>query len=497
MFLPFGEWTPDQADLGSGGATVAKNVWPRTERSYGPINTFTSFTNALDARCQGFFAGRSKAGNVAVFAGNASKLYKLATATFSDVSIVGGYTTGSEESWRFIQDGERVIATNYADAIQTWTLDSSSAFANLAAAAPKARHIAQVGEFVMVGNTDDTTDGKVPNRVWWAAIGDPTNWPTPGTASAASVQSDYSDLSGGGWVQALIGAVGGAAGLAICDSAIYRIDYEGAPTVFRFTAIEKATGTPAPNSVVNVGPFAFYLGEPGGFYACDGSQSIPIGDGKVDKYFLSNIDQSLYYRVCSAVDPVNKLVFWAYPDGTHDTTNNPTQILCYNWTQRRWSIIEQQVQFIGRAISTGYTLEQLDSFGTMETLAYSLDSRLWTGGRIVLGAFGSDHKYGYFDGSTMAATMETGEFADDSGKRFFIQGVRPRVDGGTVTAAIGYRDSQSGSVTYGTATSAGADGVCPQRISTRYPRARVSIAAGGTWNHAQGIEPEFVFEGTR
>ena len=32
---------------------------------------------------------------------------------------------------------------------------------------PRARHVDVVREFLVLGNTNDTTDGAVPNRVWW------------------------------------------------------------------------------------------------------------------------------------------------------------------------------------------------------------------------------------------------------------------------------------------------------------------------------------------
>lgn len=493
--IPFGEWLPDRGDFENPGLTVATNVLPKTQDSYGPFPDLTVYSNALTARCQGAFAGRSAAGNVTNFSGDATKLYTLSGATWSSVNT--GFSTATDESWRFTQFGEFVIATNLTDEPKKWTLDSSSAFSQLSSGAPKARYAANINPgFLMFGNTVDGTDGAVPNRVWWSGIGDATSFLTPGSAAAQAVQSDFNDMPAGGWVQGIIGAVGGADGVVFMDTSIYRAQYQGPPDVFGFYEVERARGTPAPGSIINVGSMAFYLGEDG-FYVFDGSRSIPIGNTKIDKTFYSTLDQSYFHRISSAVDPINKLVFWAYPTSSA-SSGNPDRILCYNWELGRWSEAEINCELIYRSLSQGYTLDSLDTYSTdLDALPFSLDSRVWTGGRLILSAFNADHKLAFFTGSNLAATLETSELTGQSGRRVLIQGVRPMVDGGTITSAIGYRDTPQASLTYTTATSAGSNGVCPQRISTRYARARVSIAAGGTWTHALGFEPTFRQEGLR
>lgn len=500
MRLTLPEWLPDMPALDNPGAIKATNLYPRTVRSYGPLNDLQVGTDALDARCQGAVAGKDKDGNVSHFAGDATDLYKLTAGAWGKVSkSVGAYATATDNMWRGIVTGldgtQRLLMTNFSDAVQAWALGSSSSFSDLAAAAPRARQIAEIGEFVMLGNTFDSVDGAVPNRVRWSAISDPTDWPVIGSSDAAAKQSDFQDLEGE-WVNGLIGAVGGASGAVFSDSAVHRIDFEGAPTVFRFPTVEKARGTPAPDSIINVGPFAFYLGEDG-FYAFDGSQSVPIGNQKVDKTFYTNLDQTYFHRVVAAVDPINKLVFWAYPTSSA-TGGNPDRLLIYNWEIGRWAEGEIETEFIYRALSEGYTLEQLDSINTsIDALPFSLDSRVWTGGRIVLAGFDTTHKQGYFEGSTLAATVDTAEFAGQNGKRLFINGLRPLVDGGTVTAGLLYRDTPQAALTVSTATAAGVDGVCPQRVDTRYARARINIAAGGSWEHAQGLEPSMIETGSR
>jgi hypothetical protein len=494
--VPFSQWAPDKADIGNPGETVAQNVFPKSGGGYAPVPDLVEFSNALGARCQGAFAAKDSAAGVYNFAGDASKLYLLSDSSYSDVSKTAGYTTATDESWRFCQFGQKVYATNFNSTIQSFTLGTSSIFQDITGGAPKARHIATIDPgFVMVGNTNDSVDGAVPNRVWWSAFGDPDTWPTIGSALAQEDQSDFNDLPTGGWVQAVLGAVGGASAAIICESAVYRVDYEGPPAVFRFTCVDRSRGTPAPNSVINIGNFAAFLGDED-FYLFDGTQCIPIGDGRLAKTFYANLNQNYFDRVYGSVDPINKMLLWAYPS-TSSQTGVADTIIAYNWSEKRWSTVSINLEFLYRGLSTSQTLEGLDSLGfTLDTLPFSLDSRAWTGGSIVLSAFTSNHKLGLFTGSNLEATLVTGEFEND-GNFLYVQGVRPIVDGGTPTVSIGTRNTPQGSVSYTTATTPGDDGICPQHISARYARAKVIIPAGSSWSNAVGVQPYVQSEGGR
>ena len=152
----------------------------------------------------------------------------------------------------------------------------------------RAKAIAVIKDFVMLGNIYDG-DGTTPNRIHWSGINDPTSWLTVGSAAAAAVQSDRQDLPVGGEIMAITGAIGGMDGAVFCKKAIYRLSYVGPPLVFTIQAIELDRGPMARNSVVNVGPFGFYLGEEG-FWSFSGSGSKAIGDQKVDRFFLNDLD---------------------------------------------------------------------------------------------------------------------------------------------------------------------------------------------------------------
>lgn len=419
------------------------------------------------------------------------------------------YTTAADERWVFAVFGERVIATNFADPIQSFIMGSSTGFADLSADAPKARYTAQVRDFFMVANTADGVDGAVPQRVWWPAIDDPTDWPVIGSDAAAEVQSDLQDLVGdGGWNQGIVGGLSSADAVIFQERAIYRAVYIGPPAIFSFAVLSGGRGTPAPGSIVQVGEQAFYLSD-NGFYVTDGLQSVGIGDGQVDKTFWGMVDQNYLYRISAASDPLNKLIYWAFP-GPQNTAGNPNYIIVFNYELKRWSLIQQATEIMVRALTTGYTLDQLDPFGTLETLPFSLDSRAWTGGRLNLACFDSTHALALFSGAPLAATMDTSEANLNAKGLAHINRVWPMVDasvppGSTgaaaippVTVTIGQRNRLADTVTWRTPTAiTPTTGSAPVRSTAVFQRARIQVAAGAAWQNAQGIQLDWSRAGNR
>jgi hypothetical protein len=286
-------------------------------------------------------------------------------------------------------------------------------------------------------------------------------------------------------------------GLAGADVIIYqerniwRGTYIGPPAVFSWTLIDGSRGTPAPGSLVTAGGLAYSIADDG-FYACDGSQSVPIGQGKVDRAFWDDVDTSYLYRISTAVDPTNKLIYWAYP-GPQNSSGTPNRIMVYHYGLNQFAKIDAQELeiMVTRALTTGYTLDELDPFGTLETLAFSLDSRAWTGGRLNLAAFDTSHNLDFFSGPPLAASMESTEAQINPNGLTHIDRVWPMIDTDQAQITIGKRNRLADAVTWGSATSmTSTTGSCPVRGTAMYHRARITVPAGVQWSHAQGIRPE-------
>ncbi len=463
---------------------------PRTASSYGPVLDLVPTAAALDNRAQGTAFMRDVGGNVYGFAGDMRKLYRFFLHALTDVSKAGGYTTGDQERWSFATFGQTMIATNFADPIQQYTIGSSSLFSDLSPDAPRARYAARVRDFIMVANTFDAIDGARPQRVWFPAIGDPTTWPTPGTILAAQLQSDFQELSGeGNWNQGIVGGLSAADAAIFQERNIWRAQYVGPPAVFSFQVVESARGTPAPGSICSIGPAAFYLAHDG-FYMFDGLQSVPIGQGKVDQYFWDNVDQNYLYRVSAAADPQNKLIYVAFPS-LANSGGTPDTILCYHYGYQRWSNVTMTIELLAQSMTIGYTLEDLDAFGTLDTLPYSLDSLFWVGGKNNLAAFSSTHRLSTFTGATLQARIESTEVQLNKVGSAHVSRIWPIIDVSTATARLGYRDKISDIVSWTNAASlTTTTGSAPLLATARYHRASITVPAGATWTHAQGINFE-------
>jgi hypothetical protein len=251
-------------------------------------------------------------------------------------------------------------------------------------------------------------------------------------------------------------------------------------------------GTPAPGSLIQLGSLVYYLGEDG-FYVFDGSNSRPIGAGRVDKTFFADLDQSYFHRISGVADPINKVVYWAYPGVGHGG-GNPNRIIAYNWEVDRWSITAAgaiELEILMRMLTPGYSTDTLDELSSdLDALTVTLDSRIYTAGRAALAAFNTSHVLCNFTGSNLAPTVETQEAQIFDGQRASVTRVRPIVDGGTPSVTMGTRNTTTGSVTWGTAVQANSGGSCPVRSNARYHRARITLAAGSDFDHISGIEIE-------
>lgn len=492
MQLPIADFAPDLPPNNAQGASAnVVNLFPRTKESWGPVGTLSPYSsNALASKCLGAVVAVDTGANNTLFAGDAGKLYEMAvgTTSFTNVSKAGGYTVPSGENWYFTQYGQRVIAAAQGQNLQSFTLDSSTAFADLSASAPQARYITTIKDFVMVANTYDGTNGEQPQRVQWCAIDDPTNWPAAGSAQEAQLLAGSQIIPGTqGWIKGLVGNLGTADGAIFFERAVFRIVFQGSPTVFGFYPAEGVRGCPAANSIAQIGALVYYLGEDG-FYVFDGSNSSPIGVDRVDKTFWANVNITYLQNVVAAIDPINRLVMWLYPSNS-SSNGVPDSLLVYSWTLNKWGFASINAEFIFRAISQGYSLDSLDSTGyTLDTLPFSLDSRVWTGGQVLMGAFDASHKLNYFTGAPANAIADTVELEPFGarGKRAFVTSTRPMVDGGSPTVQIGTRSRLVDSPVFGAASSMNAIGECPTRVDGRYLRARIQTT--GSFTNLQGIE---------
>ena len=488
MIIPLAEWMPDLPPLGNPGALVADNVIPATN-SYRSFPNQVVASNSLGARAQGAFVARDAAQNVYNYAGDVSALYRLVGTSFTAATrtVGGAYATPVDDYWEFVQWGETVIAVNGSngDAPQQITLGAAN-FANLTGTPPKARHVAVINNFVVMGNISDSVVGV--QRVRWSAINNANSW----TADPATL-ADYQDLLGdGGWVQKIVGGENG--GFVLQEHAIWRMTFVGSPLVFQFDKVKTNIGVYAPQSVVSFQGMIFFLANDG-FYMFNGSTIEPIGQSKVDLTFFDELDQNYVYRVVGAIDPARKIVLWSYP-ATGNTGGNPNRVLVYHWALKKWSRITGvggagfNMEFIISSLSQGYTLDGLDALSTsVDALPYTLDSTYYTGGQLNLSVFNSSHQLSTLNGSALPATVQTGEVNLIKGHKAYVNEIWPLVEGlsASYQVAVVQRQILTKSGSTGVAMSPTSAGFCEVRSTARYHRFQLTTTNGTEFDNLQGI----------
>lgn len=232
-------------------------------------------------------------------------------------------------------------------------------------------------------------------------------------------------------------------------------------------------------------------------YVFDGESCQSIGAESIDEAVLDDLNINYLNRITSTIDPINKLYLMAYPS-TASSDGTSTRILMYSWTTQRWAFASQNLEVLFNHMNGGLTLEGLDAYGTLETLAFSLDSSTWQGGLSALSCVTTDHKIARFTGSAKTARFVTGESELVTDARAFVRSLRPLVQGDSstsVTAYVGGRDRLIDSVTWGSASTMNATGTCPVRSNARYHRLKMEVSGG--FERAMGSEVEYTKEGVR
>jgi len=476
--LVFGEWMPDQPSI-TGALVDAKNVVSQAV-GYGPFPTAARFSAAASENLTTLVAGKTPVNATKLFAAGSTKIFDVSgVGVLTNVSKTGGYTpNASNDRFRFTQFGNVIIGTNNSDAIQAYTLGTSTAFADLAAGAPRCKFLTVVRDFVVTAFTTESST-VYPARVRWSGINDETTW---GTSQVT--QADFQDIPDGGQI---VGIRGGEFGLVLMEKGISRMSYVGTPFVFQFDNISRGKGCIAAGSIAQSQGVTFFLSDDG-FYMCDGQQVIPIGSEKVDRWFFSNADESGFDSMSAAVDPVRKLVIWNFK-----TTFAQRQLIIYNFNTKKWTYGDAGTDFISDASTSATTLEGLDSISnSIDALTVSLDSILYMGGKYFLGGTSGAYVVTY-NGANATANIVTGDV--NAGGRSVVTLARPLVDGGSATVSVASRTLLSEQPSFGTAASADSDNRISLRSNGNYHQ--FQVIPTGQWKTAVGLDVELQGQGVR
>lgn len=492
----FGSWRPDLPDLNNPGVTVAHNVTPGIGAlggsvTYGPLKRAALYSNtSMTGRPIGTAVGQDQFGTAKVYAGSATRLYKLSPVnrTWTNISRAANYITVGTDRWNSVEFGSYQIFTNYSNEPQYIDMNVDVQFANLTSLV-KGKYIGTHKGFVVLGNTWDALDGAKTNRVRWSGQELPGDW-----AFSAQTQADFQDIHGYGSIQGIV-----------CDDSVWvlmqrgivQMTYIGAPYVFRVDTRVEGKGCSVPESVITVEGNTYFFSDDG-FYGLKGGQLTPIGIGKINKYFLKDADASQYQFMTVVADPRETLVYWNYVSNSAED-GLPDKTLIYNYQTGEWSDADATTAFIFPARSLPWTIDQLDTYGSIDNVPASFDDPIWAGGASMMWGMSITGAIYSFSGSTLPALIETQEqhlinavrMVDPNaqGDRTNVMGVRPFFEGYDATAAVsvGSRSQSNGTVIWSPVKRTHDDtGFAYFRLQNRFHRFRLQL--NGEWDKAYSLQ---------
>lgn len=466
--LAYGPWRPDVGGPNSGFATTADSVLPQAAASgigYGPFPQFVTAggATALSGAPRGSISLVKFDGTWQVYFGTVSTIEQL-SASYGFTSISTGHACTAGDDWSFLHFGSYLLNTNTTDGFRAYNVETPAGN-NTVSGAPSARSLFSCNNVVFALDCDGNN-----RRIQSSGIGDHTTWNTKG--------ANGKTFEDGG---ALICGVDLKNGSAVVfqDAAMRLIQFGGAPggALYSITKVADGRGAVSERSVVSFDGMVFYLASDG-FYKFTLGGNEPIGAEKVNRWFLEQVSVADLPNVQGAVDPKNKIVAWRI---------SSTQLLCYDWQLNEWFTATASTTALSRVATPGYTIDDIDSFGVLDSLVIPFDDRFWQGGQPVFAGLDVDYKYATFSGTPMAATLET--CVMNSGTNDIMNRATPIDDSPDGTLQIGTSANLTVDLTWkaGVARQSGS-GTVPLRARGNNIAFRRNITAGSDWTFANGVE---------
>lgn len=499
MKLQTGPWLPDQPDFANPGLIRAENVIP----AGGHYRSFPSASTlgilGMTGPAEGITVGLRPTADAVLFAGSGGVLWRIPGLVTPPVNVSRDaeydtpYTMLPGDRWRFVQYGNLLLATNLREPIQSNDLvNAANAFGDLPNA-PKARYIARIRDFVVLGYIDEPPDGEAPYRLRWHGFNTATGLPdiTEWTVSLET-RSDFQDVSDLG---VMTGLTGGQFGIALFRRGLARIDF-GGQFLFEPRVVDNNIGCMVPGSVVQYGAETYFWSDEGIFKTA-GGPAVPVGTERVNRYLRNNLDLGRIDEVWAQPDYSRGIIVWILP------LTGGSRLLVYRPAVDQFSTLEVDIDSLGPMISFGLDLDDETEFPDLDTDPRNLDDpSLWESGLLRLGGQLEDVEFDLdygayetgtdlvsFDGSPLEGLLEWSEMEPGDGSRFCVNWGVVYHEGGAAQIVIRSREqvagAQSSLVTYGPYNPQ-SDGIFRFKANGRYHRARVLMT--GDWQSIRGLD---------
>lgn len=244
-------------------------------------------------------------------------------------------TRAVTDKWFYAEIGNAIYVTNGKDNIYTATTlggagnnlsaitwdTTTDAQGNVGIQITRASVILATNSRLLFFNTNSSTDGEQPQRMYWTEV---NAFNRVETLNFLNLDYSHSPI--------ISAQILGSGLIAVYKTdSVVTVQNTGDPVFMpRFRAM---TGLLAPKAVTFHPDGHFFVGTTG-FYIFNAGRVIPIGDDRVVDYFYSNLNYSSKDNIYCFTSFKDREIYILYPDGTN---TEPNKVLVYNWNYDNWA----------------------------------------------------------------------------------------------------------------------------------------------------------------
>lgn len=326
-------WMPDYLphNIPQGGLKVCRNLLPLDEhyKPHSLLNPYTTGSVLGTPLSAEEFS--DNAGIKYTFIGTTTKLYRLnPNKSLNEVSKLGYTYNAGDNQWYFVQYGQWIIATNFADPPQVLKGLDTSNFVDLGGSPPKAKYVLfNSGHLIFAYLNESGTIS--PKKLAWSALEDVEDYVVSLTTGA-----DYQDISDAD--SEITGLTNVSNMITIFHKNSISVGwFSGSPYTYNFQANKVKKIGAIPGTHISIGTAVFFWDDKD-VYVFDGNTATSIGYG-IRNYVFNSLNRGYLHRITRVHDMRNGLIYWAYPDAG-STGGESHNLLCYNYRTKKFSILD-------------------------------------------------------------------------------------------------------------------------------------------------------------
>ena len=276
-------------------------------------------------------------------------LYDDGAGTYTDITPASNYTAGAQHTtissgtytyatmWTLDRFGEDLIGVNgiggrlvRLDTSAFQSNSSTNAVTETTSGVPSNANGVIVNsasrQVVLYGAHDGTASS--PMNVAFSDLGDITDFtPTGSNFAGAQVLTGGNLLLGGIRTRGTI--------LLFSDTSVFTMTFVGQPDVFSFQQVAENAGIAGPKAAAEFNGIVFWMGNDGFYMFSGGVQQIPCS---VERHVFDNLTKQQKMKCFAGINPKFNEVWWYYPTGSNDASDDITNYVIYNYKEKLWSI---------------------------------------------------------------------------------------------------------------------------------------------------------------